>query len=264
MTSMMEMAETTTSTGDESHNDDTAYDNNPLLTCSEIDMDNVWICLEAEVIQLWESPNDSIAQIGLLADDTDTIKFVSWEKSNLPEIEKGESYRFNDIITDEYEGRYSINLNSATGISHLEGDNAISTSSDASTSIERSGAIVAVQYGSGLITRCTEDDCSYVLRDNTCPNHGHVDGEHDLRVKAVLDDGVETQSIVLNAEATTDITDTTIDEAKQMAMDALDTSVVVDEFRSQLIGRYFTVEGPEVGEYHFINQISEQGSDSND
>lgn len=87
-----------------------------------IDTEDEWVDVQAEVQQLWEPNSESIAQVGLLADSTGRIKFVSWEDADLPELEEGERYKFEAVVTDEHEGRHSVNMNSATDIEHLDGE----------------------------------------------------------------------------------------------------------------------------------------------
>jgi hypothetical protein len=87
-----------------------------------IDNENEWIDVQAEVQQLWEPNAESIAQVGLLADSTGRIKFVSWKDADLPEIEEGERYKLETVVADEHEGRHSVNLTSATEIERLDGE----------------------------------------------------------------------------------------------------------------------------------------------
>src|SRR5512147_1688120 len=61
----------------------------PLTKIKDITSDGRWISLKAKVIQLWENEKASISQIGLLGDDTGTIKFVCFAKSDLPLVEEG-------------------------------------------------------------------------------------------------------------------------------------------------------------------------------
>jgi len=42
-----------------------------------------------------------------------------------------------------------------------------------------------------------------------------------------------------------------------MVMDALDTSVVAEEIRNQLLGQYFQVEGPELGDNILTDDVEE-------
>lgn len=233
-------------------------DGNDLVGCGEIETAEQWVDLEAEVAQLWEPTSDSIAQVGLLADESGRIKFVSWDASNLPELEEGEAYALSNVVSDEYDGKFSVKLNKTTDIERL--DEEIDTA-DGSESFTSEGTLVAIRPGSGLIKRCPEEDCSRVLNDGRCSEHGTVEGEFDMRIKAALDNGHEVESLIFDAEATEAVTEWSLDEATSAAMDALDTTIVAEEFRSQLVGRYFEIEGPEVGQYHLVDEVEESSQD---
>ena len=219
-----------------------------LTLLGDIDEDEQWVDLEVKVADLWEPGHESIAQVGLLGDESGTMKFVSFDTSDLPELEEGVSYALSNVVTDEYEGSYSVKLNKTTTITEL--DEEIEVGDDAVT-VE--GALVDVQSGSGLIKRCPEDDCTRVLQNGRCSEHGQVDGEFDLRIKAVLDDGQEVHEVIFDKETTEELTGIDLEEAKQMATDALDTTVVVEEMQGDLLGHYFEVSGPVFGRYVLVD-----------
>jgi len=229
---------------------------NDIVGVDEVDDDEQWVDLEVEVDQLWDPNSDSIAQVGLLADTTGRIKFVSWETSDLPALEEGQSYAISNVVTDEYEGDYSVKLNKTTEIVALEED--VETGSG-DESVASEGALVAIKPDSGLIKRCPKDDCTRTLQDGRCSEHGDVDGEFDMRIKAAFDDGQDVEDMIFDAEATEAVSGISLDEATDMAMDALDPGVVADELRSELVGHYFAIEGPEIGEYHLVNEVEEIG-----
>lgn len=211
-----------------------------------------WVDMTAKVVDLWEPRSDSIAQVGLLGDETGTIKFTKWAKSNLPELVEGRVYRLGNVVTDEYQGRFSVKLNRTTSIEEVDielevGDN----------ESEFAGALVDVQSGSGLIKRCPEEDCTRVLQNGRCSEHGDVEGEFDLRIKGVLDNGDRIQEVIFDEEATTALTGIDLEEAKSIAMDALDTSIVAENIREQTIGRYYRVSGPIMGRYLLVNEATE-------
>jgi replication factor A1 len=216
----------------------------------DIDAPEEWLDLTVKVVDLWEPRADSIAQVGLLGDETGTVKFTKWAKSDLPELEEGAVYRLGNLVTDEYEGRYSVKLNKTTTIEELDEDIEVG---DETTEVE--GALVDVQSGSGLIKRCPEEDCTRVLQNGRCSEHGEVEGEFDLRIKGVLDDGETIHEVIFNQESTEELTGITLDEAQEMAMDALDTEVVVEEMRETVLGRYYRVAGPTLGRYVLANDI---------
>jgi replication factor A1 len=98
-----------------------AADGDTAVALGTIDSADNWIDIKAEVDQLWEPSTDSIAQAGLLSSRSGSIKFISWVASDLPELEEGETYRLENVVTDEYEGRYSVKLTSETEIEQLNG-----------------------------------------------------------------------------------------------------------------------------------------------
>ncbi|QSG06559.1 replication factor A [Halapricum desulfuricans] len=223
---------------------------NEHVALADIDTAEQWVDVTAKVVDLWEPRSDSVAQVGLLGDESGTIKFTKWAKSDLPELEEGQVYDLGNVVTDEYQGDYSVKLNRTTTIDEVEED--IEVGDDTRT-VE--GALVDIQNGSGLIKRCPEDGCTRVLQNGRCSEHGEVDGEFDLRIKGVLDDGNEVQEVIFDQEATEELTGIELEEAKDMAMDALDTTVVADEMRVATLGRYYRVTGPTLGRYLLVNDL---------
>src|SRR6056297_369344 len=219
---------------------------------AEIDNPEQWVDVTVKVIELWEPRSDSVAQVGLLGDPSGTIKFTKWAKSELPSLEEGGVYELRNVVTDEYQGRYSVKLNKTTVIEELDDDIEVGTDTS-----EIVGAMVAMQSGSGLIKRCPEEDCTRVLQNGRCSEHGEVEGEFDLRIKGVLDDGEEVTEVIFDQEATENLTGITLEEAKDMAMDALDTSVVADEMGDRVIGNYYRIEGPTFGRYVLSDDVEE-------
>jgi len=217
---------------------------NEQVDVADVDAPEEWVDVRATVVELWEPRADAVAQVGLLGDESGTIKFTKWSKSDLPELEEGTSYELRNVVTDEYQGRFSVKLNRTTTIDEL--DETIAVGSD---SVEVEGALVDIQSGSGLIKRCPDDDCTRVLQNGRCSEHGEVEGEFDLRIKGVLDDGEDVTEVIFDEEATETLTGITLAEAKEMAMDALDTTVVADEMRADILGRYYRVTGPTFGRY---------------
>ncbi|PSQ18986.1 replication factor A [Halobacteriales archaeon QS_9_67_17] len=234
--------------------DDLSGGSNETVQVGDIDADEQWVDLRVAVADLWEPQSESISQVGLLGDESGTTKFVAFETSDLPELTEGESYALGNVVTDEYEGDYSVKLNRTTSITEL--DEAIEVGDD-STTVE--GALVDIQSGSGLIKRCPEEGCTRVLQNGRCNEHGEGDGEFDLRIKGVLDDGGDVHEVIFDQEATEDLTGIGLDEAKQMAMDALDTTVVADEMAEGVLGRYYRVTGPTLGRYVLVNEMESLG-----
>ncbi|ELY98670.1 hypothetical protein [Natrialba asiatica] len=232
--------------------DDLSSGSSEAVNVEDVDEPEEWVDLTAKVIELWDPRSDSVAQVGLLGDPTGTIKFTKWAKSDLPALEEGGVYSLQNVVTDEYQGRYSVKLNSTTIIEERDED--IEVGDDTSV-IE--GALIDMQSGSGLIKRCPEDDCTRVLQNGRCNEHGEVEGEFDLRIKAVVDDGLDAHEVIFDKDATENLTGLSLEEAKDMAMDALDTTVVADEIAADIVGTYYRIEGPTFGRYVLADDVTE-------
>jgi ssDNA-binding replication factor A large subunit len=221
---------------------------NDTVQVEDVDEPEQWVDLTAKVVELWEPRSDSVGQVGLLGDPTGTIKFTKWAKSDLVNLEEGKTYRLGNVVTDEYQGRYSVKLNKTTSIEEVDEEFDVGDNED-----EVEGALVDIQSGSGLIKRCPEEDCTRVLQNGRCSEHGEVEGEFDLRIKGVLDDGRDVHEVIFDEDATEALTGIGLEEAKQMAKDALDTTVVADEMRETVLGNYYRVTGPTFGRYVLAN-----------
>ncbi|WP_436934429.1 replication factor A [Halovenus marina] len=226
---------------------------NDRVEIADIDSPEEWVDLTAKVVDLWDAQSDAVAQVGLLGDETGTIKFTKWSKSDLQDLTEGQVYDLRNVVTDEYQGRFSVKLNRTTTIEELDED--IEVGEDAA---EIEGALVDIQSGSGLIKRCPEEDCTRVLQNGRCSEHGEVEGEFDLRIKGVIDDGNEVHEVIFDRETTEEVTGITLEKAQEMAMDALDTSVVADEMREKTLGRYYHVVGPTFGRYVLADEVTQQ------
>ena len=222
------------------------------VSLADIDTPEEWVNVSVTVVDLWEPNSDAIDQVGLVGDPSGRIKFTKWAKSDLPRLEEGQAYSLENVVTDEYQGNYSIKLNSSTEITTL--DETIEVGDDTADII---GALVDIQNGSGLIKRCPNEDCTRVLQNGRCAEHGEVEGEFDMRIKGVLDDGETVQEVIFDKEATEAMSDISIEEAKEMAMDALDTTIVADEIKDRTMGRYYRVRGPEMGRYVLADEVEQ-------
>ncbi len=221
----------------------------PTVKVSDITSEGKWINISAKVAQLWDNSHESIDQAGLIGDETGTIKFVKWAKAELPSLVEGKSYMFKNVVTDSYQERFNIKFNRTSLIEEIQEDIEIGT-----LSVEFSGAMVGIQVGSGLIKRCPE--CNRALIKGVCGEHGKVEGTYDLRIKAVVDDGMSAQDALINREISEQLTGITLDEAKQMATEALDQEVVLEKFKEMLLGRYYLVKGPKLDRNILVEDIS--------
>lgn len=210
----------------------------PEVQVSEIEEPDQFVTVEVQIADIWDNNTDVLSQVGLAQDDSGRIKFKTWEKSHKPLLTEGQTYRLERVATDEFQGNMEISVNSETNVEMIEKE---IEEPDQTQTFE--GTMVDIHAGSGLIQRCTKDGCTRVLDEGTCQEHGDVEGDFDLRIKGVLDNGQETQDIVLNREFTEKVTGIRLDEAEKMAKDALSTAVVTDEMSDRILLKYYEVEG---------------------
>jgi replication factor A1 len=217
---------------------------NEEIGVGNIDSEGEWYDIEVQVLDLWDSDADAVGQTGLVGDESGVIKFTAWAKSDLPELEVGESYKVENVVTDEWNGDYNIKLHGDTTVSHLDED--IDVADDA-TSIN--GVVATVQSGSGLVKRCPEDDCTRVLRNGRCSEHGSVNGEFDLRIKAIVDDGETPHQVIFGREATEDLLGMSLQDAMNKAKQEADASVIGTMVEDELEGSLMHVNGGRANNY---------------
>jgi len=187
---------------------------------------------------------------GVLADETGRLPFTDWEART--EVTEGATMRVEDVYVREFRGVPSVNFSEFTTVEPLGRE--IETSDTATRMTVRDAVgtggaydvevvanVVAVRDGSGIIERCPE--CGRVIQNGQCRSHGEVDGQDDLRVKAILDDGTGTVTAVLDDERTAEVYGGDVEDAKAQARDAMDKEVVADTIRDRIVGPEFRVRG---------------------
>lgn len=217
-------------------------------TVAAIKTPGKWVNLKAKVVQLWDKESDSISQVGLVGDTTGVLKFIAWTKANLPLMEEGKVYLLKNVVTDEYQGRLSIKLNSTSSIEPLAED--MEVGRQKSTFM---GVLVDIQKGSGLIKRCPI--CKRALQKSVCQDHGKVAGVPDLRIKGILDDGETTRNIVIGRELTETLTGLTLESAQAMVMEALDSEAAGTFAKEKLLGKYWIATGSDLGENFLVDSL---------
>jgi replication factor A1 len=106
--------------------------------------------------------------------------------------------------------------------------------------ISTTGHVISIREDSGIISRCTE--CRRVLRDGECATHGKQDGNPDVRIRMVLDDGNSTISLIINKAASESLIkmnqDTISSEINENG-----TMAFVQNLREMLLGRQLKASG---------------------
>ena len=68
------------------------------------------VSIEGRIKTLWEPSHPSIAQVGLIADDSGQTRVTVWERSMQPRMEEGERVRLYGAKRSWHEGRVSVAL----------------------------------------------------------------------------------------------------------------------------------------------------------
>jgi ssDNA-binding replication factor A large subunit len=219
-----------------------------------------WLDVRGKIIQVWEADSDSIFATFLIADESDeTLKVTVWQKSadnnpDWPDFEEDAILEFSSVVTDEYQGNYSVKVNGDSEVSTVDSDN---FDPDASEEIEFSGQVVDTREKSGLIKRCPEDDCSHVLENSRCAEHGQMeDFEWDLRIKAVLDDGAHAPELILDQEQVEALTGMDLADCQELAREHTDTEVVIQRMADQLMGKTLGGEATVMGGRLIANDVT--------
>ncbi|WP_114578502.1 SOSS complex subunit B family protein [Saliphagus sp. LR7] len=82
----------------------------PEVETGEVDV-------EGEIIELWDPADSSQQQVGLIADDTEKIKFTVWKNSYQTKVSEGDTVRFKNVKKNWY--NETCNL-AVTGWSRIE------------------------------------------------------------------------------------------------------------------------------------------------
>ena len=81
-----------------------------------------WATIEGVVTVLFESRSPSVAQSGILADQSGSIRFTVWAKAQAPALEQGEWYRFESAAVDEFNNQPGFQVHSGTAIFPIQHD----------------------------------------------------------------------------------------------------------------------------------------------
>ena len=209
---------------------------------------------------------------GVIGDETARLPLTDWKPR--PQIAAGESVRIENAYVREFRGAPSVNVSEFSTVTPTEQPVAVAESAPRYSiqaavagggifDVELVGSVVGVRDGSGLIERCPE--CGRAIQNDQCRVHGTVDGEDDLRIKAILDDGTATVTAIIGSELTEEIYGGDVADAKEAARDAMDKAVVAETIREELVGDSYRVRGSlSIDEYGANLTVEDFAADDTD
>lgn len=219
-------------------------DNNVSVKGRILHIEAKQIEVQGEPRTIWE---------GELADQTGRVMFTAWHDYDL---KAEQAVEIEDAYVKSFRGMPSLNFGETSNVKVLEGSDLPPASAlvvdkpftiaeleraSGALGVELNAVVLEIRDGSGLIGRCPE--CRRVLQRGECRAHGQVEGEPDLRVKAIVDDGTGAVTAFLNRATTEDLLGRTLQECQKMAQDAMDPGVVQDELARAMVGRRIVLHG---------------------
>jgi replication factor A1 len=246
-------------------------------TLAELAPGNRGITVEVQVLECESKTidgRDGETEIisGVLGDETGRLPFTDWGPHG--GVEPGASIRIEETFVREFRGAPSVNISEFSTVESLseqvpvtedapELSIAEAVESGGQFDVQLRGNIIQIRDGSGLIERCPE--CGRVVRNGQCRSHGAVDGDDDLRTKAILDDGTATVTVILDEELTSDVYGGGLKAAREHARDEMDKGVVADRIADRIVGREYVVRGSlsvdEYGANLNVNELDEADDD---
>lgn len=208
----------------------------PLTKISELEPGK-WVSVKAKVLQLWNATSASIAQWGVIGDETGTARFVIWAKSGKAGVKENKCYLFERVVVDEFAGIKSVKVTSISEIREIDEEIDVIEGGE----IEAIGALVSISPNSGLVQVCK--NCGRLTKAGICKEHGKVETIEVLRLRGVLDDGERTYDVEFEESTIKSLTGLDLATARKLAFEHLDRGIVLSELKKKLLGRYLRISG---------------------
>jgi ssDNA-binding replication factor A large subunit len=193
---------------------------------------------------------------GQIADPSGKCRMSAWEELPISESDLPVTVKVRGVRVRAWQGIPDITVDKADQVEILEStpwDGSIDLSNhvvevaltelvngSSRVGISTQGVVASVREDCGIIMRCTQ--CRRVLRDGNCNQHGDDEGNQDVRLRLVIDDGMSTSSLLINKEATLNLLNTTEEKIKA-EIDSDGQMEFVQRLRGKLLGRLVIASG---------------------
>lgn len=198
--------------------------------------DKEWINIPMKVLSIFDTNSPSIMQKGLAGDETGTIVFTIWNAAGVELVEIGKNYLFGNVVVNTWNDNFQLSVNKNSSLEEVDMEINVKQ-----RTFVLNGAVVGVQNGSGLITRCPE--CKRALYKGKCQEHGAISKSiPDTRLKLSLDDGHKVHDVIVGSDLTAKLTGLSTEEALDLATAELDSTIVAEKMTEKVFGRYMELE----------------------
>lgn len=246
-------------------------DNAIEVSVESLDQKGKLVNVTVKAVNVFDDPHKSIYQQVVVGDDTDTTLVTEFKgNGDHLKMEEGETYTIEAAETDYYvpddpdrDGQYNLKIKEFTSIEQVDADIGVP---------EREGrgggdeTIHALAYNfdedsSGYIQRCSDEDCTRILdKDDRCAEHGHVENSvDDVRMKVIVDDQDKGYTAYFNREQVEELTGMSLEDAMEIAKDAMDQQAPGREVAADFVGHYFILTGShiesEYGHRFIVNEF---------
>lgn len=228
---------------------------------ADLDTDDQWLTVEVTFVEELDTMHENMVLRGLLGDKSGIKEFTMWDPDTFDgsEMTVGESYRIDSVVGDEFNGQVSAKIVNSSEIESL--DKTVDVTHRRASEEQISGTLSHIGADrSGLIKRCSRNDCSRVITNDQCQEHGRIETpEHDIRIAGRVDTGETTHSVIFDDELTESLTSFDHDDAMEYARDNISTdNAVAQKFHDKLVGRDMTLSGIMYEGYFLVNTVSER------
>ena len=195
------------------------------------------VTVTGKVIHLFDQLHNSIAQAGLIGDETGVIRFVIWKDGKEKLLEFGKVYTLENYRVNSYEGKLSLASDTTSIITKkdVEIDVYIERTEEVSPLIA-----FVVEIKKAAITKLCDDPLDQDCKKKT---------KWGFDVRMVLDSGVSTMTIDVRDFVLLDLT---IDKVKKTVMESGDPSMLLKVISEKLSGRYLQVEREYEAQRYFL------------
>ena len=193
---------------------------------------------------------------GQIADPSGKCRMSAWEELPISESDLPVTVKVKGVRVRAWQGIPDITVDKADQVEILEStpwDDSIDlkdhivevpltelVNGSSRVGISTQGIVASVREDCGIILRCTQ--CRRVLRDGICNQHGEDEGNQDVRLRLVIDDGTSTSSLLINKDASLNLLNMTEDQIKE-EIDSNGQMEFVQRLRGKMLGRLVIASG---------------------
>ncbi len=176
---------------------------------------------------------------GMITDGKKTLPFVSWKSTA---FDSGDVILAKECNARRYMSTMQIDINGEVEkiedpeLEAVSVEEEVKRISEAEGMATVEGFMIDLKEG-GLIRRCPQ--CNRVLTDMQCSLHGKItEPKIDLRIKAVMDDGSDSATVILNRTLSEKLLGKTLEEYIELVQKALNPDVVLEDCEKILFKPY--------------------------